>query len=349
MKDRVVTKPFILSLIFLFVAVFFLYLARNILIPFIVSAFLAYLISPLVDKIMLSGVKRWVAVVIVLVVFLICVAFALSVIVPIVINDINVLSKKIPEYSVYIKEFIAKQKIYFEKIVPFLNKYNLMETLTEESTAFLTAEASKIPQYVGTVISTISIMVLVPVITFFMLLGYDDLPRKLIELIPAKYVELFISSVHEINSVLGGYIRGQIIEVLFIALCAITSLLVIGVNYAILIGVIAGLCNLIPYLGPLIGFILGVSVAAVQFHSIVPVVEVAAAFLIMQQLDNNIVQPIVIGQNVNLGPVTMMFALLAGASIFGVIGMFLAVPALAILKNIFIIAINRYKQTINRG
>ena len=102
-------------------------------------------------------------------------------------------------------------------------------------------------------------------------------------------------------------------------------------------------------MGPLIGFILGVGVAAVQFHSIVPVVEVAAAFLIMQQLDNNIVQPIVIGQNVNLGPVTMMCALLAGASIFGVIGMFLAVPALAILKNIFIIAINRYKQTINRG
>ena len=344
MKETAITKPFVLSLIFIFVVMFFLYLTRSILAPFIISAFLSYLIAPLVKRIMLLGLKRWVAVVIVITLFCLFMAFAVSVIVPIILDDINVLIKKIPEYEIHMKAFWAKQKTYFDNIVPFLNKYNLMETLTEKTTSFLTNEASKIPGYVGTVFSTISIIVLVPVITFFMLLGYDKAPRSFMQLIPSKYVELFISIFHEINSVLGGYIRGQIIEVFFIATCSVIVLSIIGINYALLIGIIAGLCNLIPYLGPIIGFVLGVTVAALQFHSIIPVVEVAASFLIIQQLDNNIVQPIVIGQSVNLSPVMMMFALLAGANIFGIIGIFLAVPVLALLKNIFVMMVNRYKQ-----
>ena len=109
---------------------------------------------------------------------------------------------------------------------------------------------------------------------------------------------------------------------------------VLGINYAFLIGVIAGLCNLIPYLGPAIGLFLGVVVAGLQFHALIPIIEVAVAFFIIQQLDNNIVQQIVIGQSVNLSPVTMMFALLAGANAFGLIGMFLAVPAFALFKNV---------------
>ncbi len=344
MKDGAITKSFILSLIFVFVVIFFLYLTRSILAPFIISAFLSYLIAPLVKRIMLFGLKRWVAVVIVITLFCLFMAFAISVIVPIIIDDINIFIKKIPEYELHIKELWIKQKVYIDNIIPFLNKYNLMETLTEKTTTFLTSEATKIPKYMGSIISTVSIIGLVPVITFFMLLGYDKTPRAIMQLIPSKYVEFFISLFHEADFVLGGYIRGQIIEVCFIATCAIIALSVIGVNYALLIGIIAGLCNLIPYLGPAIGFVLGVSVAALQFHALIPVVEVSAAFLIIQQLDNNIVQPIVIGQNVNLGPVTMMFALLAGANIFGIIGMFLAVPVLALLKNIFIMTINRYKQ-----
>lgn len=344
MKDTGITKFFVLSLIFFFIILFFLYLTRGILIPFVISALLAYLLAPLVKKIMLFGVKRWVAVL--FVVLLVCMvsAFAISVVVPVVTEEVNVLIKNFPEYKQSIISFVEKQKNYTDKIVPFLNKYNIADTLTEKSTAFITTEVSKIPVYITGIISTISIICLVPIITFFMLLGYDDFSRSVIQLIPSRYVEFCISLKHEIDFVLGGYIRGQIIEVFFISLCAVIALSVIGIKYSLLIGIVAGLCNLIPYLGPAIGFVLGVIVAAFQFHAIIPVIEVAAVFLIIQQLDNNIVQPIVVGQNVNLGPVAMMFALLAGANVFGIIGMFLAVPVLALMKNICVMLINRYKQ-----
>jgi len=344
MKNTGITKFFVLSLLFLFIIAFFLYLARSILTPFIISALLAYLVAPLVKRIMLFGLKRWVAVL--LVVFAVCffAVFAIGVLVPVVTEEVNVLVKNFPEYKDSIIVFVEKQQHRLDGVIPFLNKYNITGTLTEKTTAFLTSEVSKMPKYISGIISAISVIFLVPVITFFMLLGYDNTSRSVIQIIPSKYVEFFISLKHEIDFVLGGYIRGQIIEVCFIALCSVIALSCIGIKYSLLIGTIAGLCNLIPYLGPAIGFVLGVIVAALQFHAVIPVVEVAAAFLIIQQLDNNIVQPIVIGQNVNLGPVTMMFALLAGANIFGIIGMFLAVPAFALMKNICVMFLNRYKQ-----
>ena len=343
-KDTGITKAFVIALLFLFFILLFLYISRDILAPFIISAFLAYLISPLVKQFMFLGLKRWVSVTIVVLLFCSAMVFVISFIVPIIVDDINIMINKMPEYKLYLQNIWANKKSSFDNLIPFFNKYNIMETLTEKMTAFLTSEASKVPKYITSLISTISIVCLVPIITFFMLLGYDKLPRSIIQTIPSKYVELFISLQHELDSVLGGYIRGQLIEVCFIATASSIVLSVLGINYAFLIGVIAGLCNLIPYLGPTIGLILGVVVAGLQFHSLIPVIEVAVSFLIIQQIDNNIVQPIVIGQSVNLSPVTMMFALLAGASAFGLIGMFLAVPAFALFKNVCIMMINRYKQ-----
>lgn len=344
MKNNTVTKTFVILLIFIFAIFLFLYLARDILTPFIISAFLAYLIAPMVKQLMLLGLRRWVAVAIVVLLFFLIMTFIISVIVPIIINDINALIKKIPEYELYMKNLWIKYKIHFDKIIPFLNKYNIMETLTQKTTAFLTTEATKVPHYIVSIISTISIVFLVPILTFFMLLGYDKTIKSIVQLAPSNFVELILSVFHEMDYVLGGYIRGQIIEVCFVAILSTLALSILGVNYALLIGTIAGLCNLIPYLGPTIGLVLGATVAGLQFHSIVPVINVAISFLIIQQLDNNIVQPIVVGQSVNLSPVMMMFALLAGASVFGIIGMFLAVPTLALIKNVFIMMINRYKQ-----
>ena len=343
MKDRGITKTFVISLLFVFAVLFFLYISREILAPFIISAFLAYLIAPIVKKIMLLGLQRWVAVAIVVVLFCLAMIFTISVVVPVIIDDINVLIKKIPEYDLYLKGVWLKQKAYLDNIIPFY-KYSTIEKLTEKIAGFFTTEATKIPQYIVGIISKISIVCLVPIITFFMLLGYDQATKSVVQLMPSKYVEFTLSVFHQTDYILGGYIRGQIIEVCFIAFSSTVILFILGINYALLIGIVAGLCNLVPFLRPAIGFVLGVTVAGVQYHALIPMIEVAVAFLVIQQLDNNIVQSIVIGNSVNLSPVMIMFALLAGASAFGVIGMFLAVPTLALIKNVCIMMINRYKQ-----
>ena len=179
-----------------------------------------------------------------------------------------------------------------------------------------------------------------------MLLGANKAKEGFLQFIPAKYVEFFISFIYEVNFVLGGYIRGQIIEVFFIGIATSLILTCFNVEYALIIGVISGLFNVIPYLGPAVAMVSGVLAAAIQYKSITLVLYVFIALEIMQQIDGRIIQPLIVGKNVNLGPVTMIFALLFGANVGGVLGMLIAVPTLAILKNIFIIFTNKYRKSL---
>lgn len=344
MNDRLLTKGFVLSILLFFTVVFFLYLSRDILAPFVVAVFLTYLLAPLVGKIMFLGLRRWVAVAILTAVMCVVMFFTISFIFPLIIDDINIFLGKIPEYVSYAKNFSSEIYDRFERFIPFIKKYNLFDEITAKSANMITGAVSKIPKYLMSIFSAVSIVVLVPVITFFMLLEYKKLINSVIALLPSKYIETAISILYETDSVMGKYVRGQIIEVFFVGAFSIIGLIILGVNYAFLIGTFAGLCNLIPYLGPAVGFITAAVIAGIQFKSLVAIIEVAVLFLVLQQLDNNIVQPLVIGKNVNLSPVMMMFSLLAGAEIFGFLGILLAIPAAALLKNIFIMFVKRYKK-----
>jgi predicted PurR-regulated permease PerM len=125
---------------------------------------------------------------------------------------------------------------------------------------------------------------------------------------------------------------------------SIIALSLWNINFALIIGVSAGLANLIPYVGPSIGLIFASIVALIQYQDITVLLKIVPSFLIIQFLDNNIVQPLVVGNNVNLSPVTMIFAMLAAAQVFGFLGIVLAVPVAAIIKTVFLILLKKYKE-----
>jgi len=177
-----------------------------------------------------------------------------------------------------------------------------------------------------------------------MLLGGNKNVDTIVDIAPPSAVETILSVFYEIDSVLGKFIRGQLIEASFVGLMSVVSLSVIGVNFAIIIGIAAGLANMIPYMGPFIGFSFAMIVALVQFHSFIAVVKVALIFIAIQFLDNNFVQPLVVGRTVNLSPVAMIFAMLAGAQVFGFLGIVFAVPVAAMIKTVFFLLISKYKQ-----
>jgi len=157
-----------------------------------------------------------------------------------------------------------------------------------------------------------------------------DLLKRLA--IPTRFVETTLSLVSEIDEILGRYIRGQLVESMFVAAMSTIGLLIIGVDYAFLIGILAGLGNLIPYLGPVVGALPAIVVAFAKFHSMGPVLQVLLVFALVQIIDNNIVQPLVFSRGVQLNAVIVIFVLMAGAQVGGVLGMFLAVPVACIVK-----------------
>ena len=347
MKDSRVTKIFIISILLLFFLLGVLYLSRQIIAPFIVSALLCYLISPVINKIMLLGIQRWVAVSFITILIVAFFIFIITLLVPVVTTEITTFTKNYPKYEILVKE----QFNNITKKVPILKKYtdNITNPTKKSEEGFMDIVVSKLetlPQHITSLLSIVTLIILIPIITFFMLLGVNKVKEAFIEFLPAKYVEFYVSLLYEINFVLGGYIRGQIIEVFFIGITTTLILLCFNVKYALIIGIISGIFNVIPYVGPAVAIVSDVLVAAIQYKSIMVVLEVFIALEIVQQLDGHVVQPLVVGKNVNLGPVTMIFALLIGANIGGILGMLVSVPLIAILKNLCIIFTNRYRKSL---
>ncbi len=187
-------------------------------------------------------------------------------------------------------------------------------------------------QLLSGVVSGIMLVVIVPFVAFFFLKEGHRMTHGLIELVPNRYFEMTLNVIHSINNSIGGYIRGQLLAVTVVALMSFSGLSLIGMNYALPVGVVAGLANMIPYLGPLIGIIMASAVALATLGGTTMVTQVVILFLFIQIIDNVLIQPIVVAKSVNLHPLVVMVVVMIGSDLWGMVGMLVAVPVTGILK-----------------
>jgi predicted PurR-regulated permease PerM len=186
--------------------------------------------------------------------------------------------------------------------------------------------------FLGGVVSGLTFVVIVPFVAFFFLKEGRHLTRKLIELVPNAYFELCLNLLHQINGQIGGYIRGQILATTVVSILAVSGLSIIGVDHPFPLGLLAGLANMIPFLGPLIGIITASAVALATGGGLGLVGEVVIVFLIIQMIDNVIIQPTVVAKSVEMHPLVILFVVMVGSQLMGIVGMLIAVPLTGILK-----------------
>lgn len=346
MSEIAKLRIFIIGVLLFLALALFLYFARAVLTPFILAFLITYLLSPLVVKIQSFGYRRWVAVV--LIAFFLCAVLVIAVfgIAPALIKEFENLNVDFLTYYNYIYDKFEFIKDKIETAFPIASQYHISDIAAEKIKDFIISTSQKIPSYLTGIISAFSNVVLVPMLVFFMLIGKRRPVDIIVEMIPSYSVETILSIIYEINSVLGKYIRGQLIEAAFVGTMGVLVLSFLDINFALLIGITAGFANFIPYVGPAVGLILASITGLVQYQDIVILFKIIPAFLIIQFLDNNIVQPLAIGHNVNLSPVTMVFAMLAAAQVFGFFGILFAVPTAAILKTIFATLLQKYKKAV---
>ena len=176
-------------------------------------------------------------------------------------------------------------------------------------------------------------IVIVPFITYFMLAEGDEGIKKLIERVPNKYFEMTLNVLNKIKIDLVGYLRGWILDSVIIGLLSVLGYYFIGVDYAILIGVVAGVANLIPYVGPIAGAIPAFIISLTQYGDFQKLLPIIIVTFVVQMIDNIIVQPICFAKSVDMHPVTVIIVLIIGNSLMGVAGMLLAIPIATILKS----------------
>jgi predicted PurR-regulated permease PerM len=196
----------------------------------------------------------------------------------------------------------------------------------------INAQVGNVVGYVSGLLALLGNVVLVPLVMFFLLKDGRTFKKSFISAVPNRYLELTVNVLHKMDLQLGAYLRGKLLLSMFVGLLSILALWMLGVDYFVVLGALNGLANLIPYLGPLLGGLTTVVVAVFTTGTFDAVPGIVVAFTIIQAIDNAVFQPLILARNVHLHPLTIILAIIIGGQFFGVLGLFLAVPAAGIVK-----------------
>ena len=312
-----------------------LVLLHQILLPFVVGALLAYLFVPVIDRLERFGINRSFAA---LAVFLPLVAGFIAfllVMLPAVIGEVRFFIEEFPRYITRLQSLLTDANR------PWLNSVIGNELHIEETSADLakTMGSAWLERFLGSLwssglalISLLSLLVVTPIIAIYLAIDWQRMIATVDGWVSPAYRDDARALGREIHETVAGYVRGQIVICLALAVLYATALKVTGLNHAILIGISAGLISFIPYLGAATGILLSTCVAMAQFWpNWAPVAVVGGIFIVGEMLADYVLSPRVIGTRVKLHPVWMMFAMFAFGWLFGFIGVLLAIPIAASL------------------
>lgn len=324
----------------------FLLVFSSILLPFLAGMALAYFLDPVADRLERLGLSRLMATIAILVAFVVVLALSLMIIVPLVVTQAAEFIQKMPGYITRLQEFLTDSQ---STLLPDWLA-GQMTTIKQNSAKLLEQGAS----FLGTLfqqiwnsglalLNILSLFVITPVVAFYLLLDWDRMVDRVDSWIPRDYVEVVRQIARDMNTTIAGFVRGQGSLCVILGLYYGIGLSMVGLNFGLLIGLFAGMISFIPYVGSLVGLVLALGVALVQFWpDYVWILVVLAVFFSGQFLEGNILQPKLVGKSVGLHPVWLMFALLAFGALFGFVGLLVAVPAAAAIGVLVRFGIQRY-------
>jgi predicted PurR-regulated permease PerM len=320
---------------------------RDVLLPFVAGIVLAYLLDPLADRLQRLGLSRLIATVLILIVFVLLFAAILVLLAPLVAHQLVAFIAKLPSYAEKLQALLAEQGA---PLLDRLGAGNLAAEAQKSLGDILKEGASWAGKVLNSlwsggqaVVSIFALLVITPVVTFYLLVDWDDMIAKVDSWLPRNHRAVIRDLAGEMDRAIAGFIRGQAIVCLLLGMFYAIGLTLLGVNFGALIGLISGFLSFIPYVGSLTGLVLSVGVALVQFWPdwIMPLAALAV-FVAGQFLEGNVFAPKFVGEAVGLHPVWLMFALLAFGSLFGFVGLLVAVPLAAIMGVLARFALRQY-------
>ncbi|WOE42671.1 chloramphenicol efflux transporter CxpE [Acinetobacter chinensis] len=349
MVDRSLQRVFILAGIALILWI--LYLLKPVVIPFIGAFLLAYLFSPLVQKLS-KLLPRWLAISTVFVAIGVVLTWAVWFVVPLVWKQLMYARDSIPAGIHWINyTFLPWASNTFnlqpmEIDVDQISKVVMDYVQTNYSADSIQTMALKIAQSGLNFIQIGGVVVLIPVIAFYFLLDWERMLDSMRRLIPRRYEKNTLNIVGECHSVLGAFVKGQLLVMFLLGVVYAVGLQLIGLEVGLIIGMVAGLCSIIPYLGFGVGIIAAVIATLFQFGiDWMQLVLVGAVFMIGQAVEGYILQPFLLGDKIGLSPVAVVFAVLAGAQLAGFLGMLIALPVAAVIVVLLRHARDCYEQS----
>ncbi len=308
----------------------FFYLVRGSLYPFCLAFVIAYLLHPFTRTLQARGMNRLGAILSVYLLALGVLVFFCLRIIPPIITDLRDLSQQFPDLAVRSDQLLSQIGQNYQSLsLPGMVRQEIDENLfavqndLNDLLGSLAGMAIQLVRYsVGILIS--------PILAFYLLYDWDKMKDEFVLLIPKSGRRQVVTLIKDLDDVLGGVVRGQLIVAILVGTFVTLGLVYLNVPYALLIGLVAGVFDVIPYFGAILGAAPAVIVALLASPALA--VKVGILFFIIHQLEGMIIGPKILGDNIGLHPLIVIFCLLAGGDLFGIVGLLFAVPVVAVLK-----------------
>lgn len=318
-----------------FAIIFILYLLRVVMIPLVASFILVYLLNPLVNFLERKGLRRNWAILILLALAAGIVAGAGALALPVIQGQMRGLSEKLPGYLEGIQERVIPE---LERITGFAFPKSFKEGLQGLPSVppALLAPLKNMISYLFSNLYNLIVfsfgLALIPIYTFYLLKDVERLKKFLLDHIPPSMRPWAIEKGNEVLTVLGHFIKGQLFVAVIMGVLYGIGLYFLKMDFAFLVGIVAGLLNLVPYLGLILGLAGASLISLVQFGSFFHLAGVVAIFLMVQALEGFLLTPRILGRGLGLHPLVILVAVVLGGELFGFLGVLLAVPGTAVLK-----------------
>lgn len=332
-----------------FCLVAFLWLFNPILAPFVVGFVVAYLLNPLVAKLQGRGVPRWISALVILLTFFVILLLAVLISVPVLLREMIDFVGLLPVAVSWSKELLNQYLPVFDDAQSWWDTGQFdMSVVSGKIGSVLNFGKNIVGNVIGgglAIIGFVSFVVLMPIVAFYLMIDWNRLGEKVNDLLPRKNAGGIKAILLDIDSSLAGFIRGQL------AVCALLggfyaiALSLMGLQYGFFVGVASGVLSIIPYVGSIFGLVASVGLAFYQFGGWEYPLIAFAIFVVGQLVEGNYLTPKLVGESVGLHPLWVMFALMAGGLLLGMLGMVIAVPVAAIIAVFIRHGIMNYKNS----
>jgi predicted PurR-regulated permease PerM len=331
--------------------VLILWLLNDILLPFVVGMAVAYFLDPVVVRLQRLGLSRtWATTMVTILAALLAVGLAMAILPPL-FGEVQSLITGAPQY------FVQAAARLQPLIEPLREKLGLPTLSVQDLQADVTQWAGQVLSVVGTLagglarrgvalINLLALVFLTPVVTFYLLRDWEKVLAAIDSALPLDHADTIRKLARQSNAAIAGYVRGQALVCISLGAIYAIGLSLVGLQFGLIIGLIAGAISFIPFVGTFSGAVMALGMALAQFPpDWMGVVKVAIVFLFGQMMEGNVLSPKLVGDRVGLHPVWIMFALLAGGSLFGFVGVLIAVPVAAVIGVVVRHLIGRYRQS----
>jgi predicted PurR-regulated permease PerM len=319
-----------------------LWLLGEVILPFLIGGAIAYFLDPVADRLERAGLSRVLSAVLIFIVLTLVVVVAGLIVIPLLIQQTSDLVQSAPALFEQLRAFLTERfPSLMDEGSPIRSSLaSLGETIQARGAELLQTVLSS----AAGVVNVLVFLVVVPVVAFYLLLDWDRMVARVDDLLPRDHAPTIRRLASEIDRTLASFVRGQGTVCLILGTFYAVALMAIGLNFGLVVGLVAGLLTFIPYVGALVGGILSIGLALFQFWGDWWwILAVALVFQAGQIVEGNILTPNLVGSSVGLHPVWLIFALSAFGALFGFVGLLVAVPVAAAIGVLVRYGIERYK------